>query len=248
MSGHPIPVGKQLMLPIALAIFFITGFGAVIPSAQAMDKDDPLLGMFVLEQAEYRTVDGIDPEVFEGYGWLGYDMNKLWLDFDMERADGSTEAAELQLRYSRAIKPYWDIQLGVRRDFEPGPRRNWLALGLNGLAPYWFEIDVSAYFGEAGRSALRFEVEYELMFTQRVVLVPQVEMNAHGHNDRETGTGSGLSDIEAGLRLRYEIRREFAPYVGFNWEKSYGNTRRFARDEGEHSEEAAWVIGISAWF
>ncbi|MBT8139858.1 MAG: copper resistance protein B [Gammaproteobacteria bacterium] len=214
----------------------------------AASKDNPLLAMLVLEQLEQRAVDGVDPEVLEGAGWLGYDLDKLWLDFEMQRADGQTQVSEWQLRYSRAILPYWDWQLGLRRDFEPGPRRNWLAIGLNGLAPYWFEVDISLFLGRSGRSALRAEAEYELMLTQRWALVPEIEVNAHAHNDMKTGVGSGLSEIEAGLRLRYEVRREFAPYIGINWEKAYGNTKRFEREAGERSEEGALVFGLRAWF
>ncbi|MGB5325319.1 MAG: copper resistance protein B [Pseudomonadales bacterium] len=213
-----------------------------------MGKDDPLLGTLVLEQLEYRSMDGHDPRVLEGYGWLGYDLDKLWIDFEVEQVDGETEEAEWQLRYSRAVLPYWDLQLGLRRDFEPSPQRNWAVIALHGLAPYWFETDVALFIGESGRSALRVGSEYELKFTQRLVLVPEIEMNAYGHNDASLGVGSGLADVEAGLRLRYEIRREFAPYVGFNWLKRYGNTRDYARLEGEGSEHSQWVFGLRAWF
>ncbi len=138
----------------------------------------------------------------------------------------------MQFLYSKAIARAWDFQLGVRHDFEPSPSRSWAAIGFNGLAPYFFDIDAAAFIGESGRTTLRFEAEYELLFTQRLILTPDIEINIYGQNDPDVGIGSGLSDIEAGLRLRYEIRREFAPYIGINWSRLFGNTEDFARIAG----------------
>ena len=138
----------------------------------------------------------------------------------------------MQFLYSKAIARYWDFQLGVRHDFEPSPSRSWAAIGFKGLAPYFFDIDAAAFIGESGRTALRFEAEYELLFAQRLILTPDIEINIYGQNDPDVGIGSGLSDIEAGLRLRYEIRRELAPYIGINWSRLFGNTEDFARIAG----------------
>ena len=121
-------------------------------------------------------------------------------------------------------------------------------IGLQGLAPYYFEIDSAFFIAENGHTALRLDMEYELLFTQRLILTPEIEVNFYGQNDAEFGTGSGLSNIETGLRLRYEIRREFAPYIGVNWSKSFGNTAGFSRDEGEDVEDLQWVIGVRVWF
>ncbi len=123
-----------------------------------------------------------------------------------------------------------------------------MAIGFKGLAPYFFDIDAAAFIGESGRVALRFEAEYELLITQRLILTPDIEINLYGQNDPEVGIGSGLSDIEAGLRLRYEIRRQFAPYIGVNWTRLFGNTADFARIAGEKSSETQLVIGLRAWF
>ena len=117
-----------------------------------------------------------------------------------------------------------------------------------GTGPYYFDIDAALFVGGAGRTAARLQAEYEFMLTQKLVLIPELELNLNGKNDSETGTGSGLSDIEAGVRLRYEVRREFAPYVGVNWTKLYGKTADFARDEGEDVEDVQLVFGISFWF
>lgn len=214
----------------------------------AMTEDDPILTMLLVDQFETRSTDGSDPFVVSGQMWIGRDLNKLWLKADYERVGGETEQAELQALYSRAIAPYWDVQVGVRRDFNPKPTRDWLAIGVQGLAPYFFEVDTAVFIGENGRSALRLEAEYEFMFTQRWILSPDVEINLHGKDDPDTGTGSGLSDIEVGLRLRYEIRREIAPYIGINWSSKFGQTADFARAAGSDVEDTQFVAGIRFWF
>lgn len=214
----------------------------------AAGEDDPLLASLAIDQLEYRDAAGDNPVVREAQGWLGKDLNKLWFKTEGERVNGHSEEVEVQLLYGRAIAPYWDLQLGWRHDNLPRPTRDWAVITLQGLAPYWFETDASLFIGESGRTAIRLEAEYEIMLTQQWVLAPEIELNAHGHNDRERGIGSGLSDAEVGLRLRYEIRREFAPYIGVNWEKLFGDTADLAREEGEKTEQGQWVIGIRAWF
>lgn len=216
--------------------------------ATAGMEDDPLLAMMMIDRLELRNTDGNNPRVWEGQGWLGKDLNKLWIKTEGENTGNKTEEAELQILYSRAIAPFWDFQAGLRRDFQPDPERNWLTLGFQGLAPYLFEVDTALFIGPSGRTAVRLEAEYEILFTQRLILSPELEINLHGQDDSKTGTGSGLSDIEAGLRLRYEIRREFAPYVGINWWKKYADTADFARDEGEQISDLQFVAGIRAWF
>lgn len=199
-----------------------------------------------IDQLEAREHDGA---ALEGSAWIGGDRDKLWFKTEVERAEGETEKKELQALYSRAISPYWNLQAGIRHDFElESESRNWGVIGLNGLAPYFFETDVALFVGEDGDSALRLETEYELLLTQRWILSPEVELDFYGQNDREAGTGSGLSDVEAGLRLRYEFTPQFAPYIGVNYEKKFGNAADFARDEGESTSETTWVIGLRAWF
>ncbi len=210
--------------------------------------DDPVLTMLKIDQLETRNTDGPDPLVLDGQFWIGRDLDKLWFKTEIERVDGATEEAELQALYSRAIAPYWDMQFGWRGDFRPKPERNWLSVGVQGLAPYFFEVDAALFVGESGRSAARLEAEYEFMFTQRLVLSPEIEINLYGKDDPAVGIGSGLSDIEAGLRLRYEIRREFAPYIGINWSRKFGNTADFAKADGEDIEDTQIVAGIRLWF
>ncbi len=221
---------------------------SVADDARADMEDDPLLLTVILDQLEMRDVGGDNTLSWDGQGWLGRDLHKIWFKTDGERTAGSTDEAELQFLYSKVIARYWDFQLGVRHDFKPSPSRSWAAIGFKGLAPYFFDIDAAAFIGESGRTALRFEAEYELLFTQRLILTPDIEINLYGQNDPDAGIGAGLSDLEAGLRLRYEIRREFAPYIGVNWSRLFGNTADFARIAGEKSSETQLVIGLRAWF
>ena len=143
---------------------------------------------------------------------------------------------------------YWDTQLGVRYDSGEGPGRSWLAFGIQGLAPYWFEVDAAAYVGEEGRSALRLEAEYELLLTQKLILQPKIEMNFYGKSDVERGLGSGLSDVSVALRLRYEIRREFAPYIGIERAAKVGGTADYARAAGKDAEETRFIAGLRFWW
>lgn len=221
----------------------------VIPSlGHTAGNDDPTLTKVMVDQLELRSSDGPDPWVLDAQGWVGKDLHKLWLKTEVERVDGETEEAEGQALYSRAISAYWDLQIGWRHDFRPRPSRDWLAIGLEGLAPYWFEIDAAAFVGGNGQLAARLEAEYEWMFTQRLILSPELEVNLHSKDDEAVGVGSGLSNMELGLRLRYEIRREFAPYLGVNWSRKFGKTADFARHEGEDTDDVQIVAGIRAWF
>jgi len=221
---------------------------SVSDDARADMEDDPFLAMIMLDQMEMRDAAGDNTLSWDGEGWLGKDLHKIWFKTDGERTAGNTDEAESQFLYSKAIARYWDFQLGVRHDFEPSPSRSWATIGIKGLAPHFFDIDAAAFIGESGRIALRFETEYELLLTQRLILTPDIEINLYGQNDPNVGIGSGLSDIEAGLRLRYEIRRQFAPYIGVNWSIVLGNTADFAKIAGKDTSEVQLVIGLRAWF
>ncbi len=211
-------------------------------------KDDPLVTKVMIDQLETRITDGPNPLVLEAEAWAGYDLHKFWFKTDVERVDGETEEAGIQLLYSRAIAPFWDFQAGWRRDIKPKPDRDYLALAFKGLAPYLFEVDAGLFIGESGRVNARLDAEYEYMLTQRWVLAPELTMNLYSKDDAERGIGSGLSDLSLGLRLRYEIRREFAPYIGVNWSKQFGDTADFAEAEGEDTSDTQIVAGIRAWF
>jgi copper resistance protein B len=216
----------------------------------AAGADDPIVTKVMIDQLETRITDGYDPLVLEAQAWIGKDLNKFVIKADVEQVNGETEELELQALYSKAIDVYWDLQIGVRQDrnLNPTPNRDWLAIGFQGVAPYWFEIDTALFFGEDSQVGLRFSAEYEWMITQQWVLSPEIEFNIHSKDDEATGTGSGLSDTQLGIRLRYEIKREFAPYIGINWNKKYGNTAAFAKNDGEEVSDTQLVLGIRAWF
>lgn len=217
-------------------------------TASAAAADDPLIVMGILDQFEWSDASGDSTLSWDAQGWLGKDLRKLWMKTRGDRSDGNTEEAELQFLYSRAFARYWDFQVGVRQDFEPSPSRTWAAIGVQGLAPYFFETDIAFFVGESGRTALRFESEYDLLITQRLILSPDFELNFYGKNDANIGVGSGLSDAEFGVRLRYEFRRQFAPYVGLNWTKVFGNTADFARINGQDVSDLQLVVGLRGWF
>lgn len=249
-------------------------------TVSAGSKDDPLLTMLMADQLEFRRNlspsapnqeqnshnnhhsnnqqnnhhNERDAFLLEGQAWIGKDLTKLWLKTELEIVDGKTEEVELQALYSRAYAPNWDIQFGLRQDYQlinEGLNSNqltWAALGLQGLSPYFFEVDAAIFIGENGRSALRLEAEYELIFTQQLILSPEIEINFYGKNDAAIGIGSGLSDVELGLRLRYEITREFAPYIGINWSSKIGKSADYSRADGENVANTHWVVGLRAWF
>lgn len=236
-----------------MKIIFLTLVMLLIVSVRAQAagmEDDPLLAMVKIEKLEVQDADSGEhrPATLDASAWIGKDLHKLYFKTEVERVAGDNEEAEVQLLYSRALYPFWDLQLGWRRDIDPRPDRNWLAIGMQGLAPYMFEVDAVLYLGESGRVAARLDAEYEYMFTQRWVLSPELEINAYSKDDFERGIGSGIADMSAGLRLRYEIRREFAPYLGLNWSKAFGDTADLARAEGEKVSDTQLVAGIRAWF
>lgn len=210
--------------------------------------DSALNSFFLLDQLEYQDADDGSALAWDASGWIGGDINRLWLRSEGERLNGKTEDAELQALFGHAIGPWWDLVAGVRQDFKPGSPQTWAAFGVQGLALYDFEAEVTAFLGENGQSALRLEGEYDILLTNRLILQPSAEINLYGRNDPTRGIGSGLADSEVGLRLRYEIRREFAPYIGVTWNRSYGNTADLARAEGEDDDEARFVAGIRMWF
>jgi copper resistance protein B len=233
----------------SLIVYFL--FLAIFAHAEEHMHDhgnDPLVTKVMFDQLEFHDIDGANPLVVEAQAWIGKDLNKLWLKVDFEKRDGDVEEAEVQALYSRAIAPYWDLQMGIRQDIKPAPIQTWGVLGVQGLAPYFFEVDAALFIGESGNTALRVAAEYDVLFTQKLILSPEIEMNVYGQHSRESGTGSGLSDITAGLRLRYEIKREFAPYIGVNWNKKFGATADMANNSNETTDNTHLVAGVRIWF
>lgn len=187
-------------------------------------------------------------QAWEGSAWIGSDLNRLWLRSEGERVDGRTEASDLEVMYGRSISPWWDVMVGVKQDFRPTDSQTWAALGVQGMAPYKFEFAATAYLGESGNAAATVEIEYELLLTNRLILQPLVELSFYAKNDPLRGIGSGLSGAEAGLRLRYELDRRFAPYVGLVHERVFGRTADYRRAEGEVVRDTRLVVGVRVWF
>lgn len=195
-----------------------------------------------------RTRHGEDGAAWEARLRIGRDYNRLVIKSEGEAAHGRVEHARTELLYSRALSAYWDLQAGVRIDAGEGPDRDWLAFGVQGLAPYWFEIDATAYLDNHGRSALRLSAEYEIALTQRLAAQPRIEAELHGKDDLARDIGRGLSNVTAGVRLRYEFTPQFAPYVGVERSGSFGRTADLRRAAGERSYATRWVAGARFWF
>jgi copper resistance protein B len=207
-----------------------------------------VVGLVQLDRLE--TWDGGDGTglLWDARGWFGGDLDKLWVRTEGERVDDSTEAADVELLYGRAISPWWELLAGVRHDFDRGASQSWTAIGITGVAPQKFEIVATAYVGDSGRTALRLEAEYELLLTNRLIAQPLLELNLLGKEDADRGLGSGLTVAEIGIRLRYEVTRQFAPYVGVVYERAYGETADFRRSDGEDVDDTRVVAGVRAWF
>ena len=221
---------------------------AAFPDVKGHAVHDDAVHAFVLfDQLEWQGSEagGIN---LDSRGWIGGDRDRLWFRSEVESDDGRVDHAEAHVLYGRAVARWWELVAGVRQDVRPGPARTWAALGMQGLAPYWFEIEATAYLSGSGHSAARLKVEHELRLTNRLIAQPLVEMNLYGKSDPERGIGAGLSDLEAGLRVRYEFRREVAPYVGVTWTRTFGETREHAARAGERLGGARLAAGLRFWY
>lgn len=217
--------------------------------AETMQMDDTArTSKVLLDQLEWRNTAEGSAAVWDAEAWYGGDINKIWLRSEGERVASTTQNAHADLLWDHTFSRWWGVQVGGRQDFGAGPRRTWAAIGVQGLAPYWFDTEATFYVGEQGRTALRLKTEYELLFTQRLILQPEGEANLYGKADPARHLGSGLSDLELGLRLRYEVRREFAPYVGVVWARSFGGTADRVRESGRDPSDVQFVAGLRAWF
>lgn len=225
---------------------------AAFPDLGGMRMQDHMggqhYGKFLLDRLEAQDADAHTAAVWDVRASWGSDFDKLWFTSEGEHIAGRTEQMKSQLLWSHAFSRWWESTAGLRHDGGDGPDRTWAAFGIQGLAPYFFEVAATGYVGESGRTALTLEAEYELLLTNRLILQPRVEINAYGKDDAEKGRGAGLSDSEAGLRLRYEIRREFAPYIGIEWSRKYGNTADLTRSASEPIHDTRAVAGLRIWF
>lgn len=207
--------------------------------------DDRIHYVALFDQFEWQRAGGAK---LENTTWIGGDINRLWLRVEADSDDGRLEHASLDALWGRSISRWWDVVAGARQDIRPGDPQTWAAVGIQGLAPYWFEVEATVYLGARGRTQARFEVEYDLLLTNRLILQPLVEVALHGKRDPERGIGAGLSALETGLRLRYEIRRELAPYVGLTWDRKLFGTADLARAAEEDVGGARLALGLRTWF
>ena len=199
--------------------------------------------------AEYQARKGRDGYEWNGEAWYGGDINRLWLKSEGDGTFGKgVEKAEAQALYSRAIGPYFNLQGGLRYDFKPNPSRAYATVGVEGLAPGMFDVEGALFLSNKGELLARAEGTYDQRITQRLILQPRAELNFAAQDSRSIGVGSGLSDAELGLRLRYDIRREFAPYIGVQYSRAFGKTRRYRRDAGEDPGGWEFVAGLRTWF
>lgn len=220
--------------------------------ADMMGMDDrKRFGKVMIERLEWRDAD---PSTYEwdATAWYGGDFNKLWIETEGEHS-GDSDEARVEALWDRIATAWWSTRLGLRADVDRSDvddshSRTWIAFGIAGLAPGFVELEAMAYVSDGGHTALRLSTEYDLLLTQRLVLQPALELNAYGHDDPGRMIGAGLSDLELGLRLRYEFRREVAPYVGVNWLQRFGDTADLADAAGEESGEFTFVAGFRLWF
>lgn len=195
-----------------------------------------------------RNRDGQNALEWDGRFWWGTATDRLVVKSEGERESGGGSQAKIEAFWSHAISPFWDLQLGARRDVGTGPKRNWAALGIEGVLPYNIEFETTAYAGPSGRTALGMKAEYDLLLTQRLIFTPEIEASAYGRNDPERGIGAGLSSGSLSLRLRYEVTRQFAPYVGVSFERKFGRTADYASAAGQGRSQAAVLAGVRFWF
>jgi copper resistance protein B len=203
----------------------------------------------ILDQLEGRT-DGRTPDLrWSGQAWIGTDYDKFWIKTEgFRRSDGRVDDGRHEFLYDRAISTYFDVQAGLRSDLDSRRTRNWAAFGIQGLAPLFFNIEGTGYLSDQGHLAARFEASYDLLLTNRLILQPEFEINVYSKSDPARLIGAGISDIDTGLRLRYEIDRKFAPYIGVAYEGKFGQTASIARRAGESTSGVRFVFGIRSWF
>lgn len=267
-AGHAVP-GMAMPEPAGTRGTALPASNAPLPPPPTADAADGIYGSSAMAEArrvlreehgggtfsqllfnlaEYQVREGRDGFLWDGEFWWGGDIDRLVLKSEGEGAFGDgVEDAEVEALWSRALDPYWNFQAGVRYDFKPNPSRTYATIGIEGLAPYWFEVEGALFLSDKGDLLGRLEGYYDQRITQRLILQPRAELNFAAQDVPETGIGSGLSDVELGLRLRYEFAREFAPYVGVSYERK-GDTARFARAEGDDRESTSFVAGVRLWF
>lgn len=236
------------------SVFFGSGLGSstlqgAAPYGNPIPDDRVYIHAF-FDQLEGRLANG---QYFrwDGQAWIGDDHNRLWLKSEGRynpNGKGRMEDGDHELLYDRPVSTYFDVQAGVRVDLDSGPTRTWAALGVQGLAIGFWNVEATVYASDSGHYALRTNASYDLYLTQRLVLQPQFETNWYTKEDRGRGIGAGLSDIDSGLRLRYDITRKLAPYIGVAYQRWFGGTASLRREEGQRVNDVRFLVGLRTWF
>lgn len=253
--SRPVPSRPGVRPGGATAVLrFVLALLAALPSgAGAQTMDDRIYTFVSFDELEYRPgLGGEEPVAYDGEMWIGGDYDRLWLKAHGEQSTLAGEGhLEAQALYSRAVSAFWNVQVGLRLDRRygegSGATRGHLAAGIQGLAPYWFHVESFLFVSQHGDVSARLEARWEMPFTQRLVLEPEVKGDLALQDVPEWGVGWGLSEVELGARLRYEIRRELAPYVGYSWSRSVGETADLARSGGREASRGSLVVGIHLW-
>ncbi len=226
-----------------------TGPYALGDTRHLMMADEHKFASVLVERLEWAHGNGTNATAYDAQAWFGTSYDKLVIKAEGDIHKGRVEETRTELLWGHAIAPFWDTQLGLRNDAGTGrPGRNWAAFGVQGLAPYWFHLEATAYVGDSGRAALRLSSEYELLLTQRLILQPRLEASFYGKRDPALDIGSGLSSGTLGLRLRYEFSRQFAPYVGVERSQAFGGTANLIEAAGGRRGETRVVAGVRFWF
>jgi len=225
---------KKILLTTLLSVGFTQGL-------QAAGGDDPLRTMLVIRFELFNNDE--NTRIWEGSFYIGYDIDKLYVYSDGEGTSDGLESSQNELVYSRAIAPFWDSQVGFAYDKNADASKTWAEIAIAGLAPYYFETRAALLVNGDGNVGLRLDAEYEMLFTQKLILSSSLEADFYTKDDATMQLGSGLSSMETGLRLRYEFTREFAPYIGVTWEKTFGNTHNY-----NPANESNFLVGVRFWF
>ena len=251
MSGiHIIPLAAALIALAAPAAAQTAN--AATPGMEAGPMppvmDQGIFAHAILNQNEGRFNGANTQYRWEGQGWAGTDYDKLWIKSEGTVSNGRVDDGQQQFLYSRAVTTYFDLQGGLRSDIDSRPTRNWAAFGIQGLAPYFFDLQVTGFASSEGHLAAKLEASYDLLLTQQLILQPQVELNLYSKADPARLVGAGFSDIDTGLRLRYEFDRKFAPYIGVVYDGKFGQTANFARRASESTGSVRFAFGVRVWF
>ncbi len=212
-------------------------------------EDNKVLTYVNFSQLEGRFLGPQPTFRWDAEAWIGTDRNKLWLKSEGDVANGQMSDGDQEFLYDRPFPRmrYFDWQAGLRADLDSDPKRAWAAIGIQGLAPYFFDFEPTFYIRNSGHVAGRIEGSYNLFITQRLIAQPQLEMNLYSKDDPARGIGSGLSDIDTGLRLGYQFSRKFAPYIGYVYSSSFNNTAIYAEQNGEPTHASTFAAGIWLW-